>query len=239
MLKYKNFILEKQQGGQDAGSMEIDRLSLSEAKRFFDKLLKRYQNMSVDQAIRNFGNNFKHAQSLARRGKTKRRDMPVIEDYQVKQFQARLKNGNIDKHRPWAKETNPRNPFPEGLSGPKAEHFVKNGLFDGSVEDDVIRVRNVYTPVKQLIPIQRQIYFDKCAENSSKFGIAASKRFLQGSLMIQSEDHHILDGHHRWLSAMLIDPNMSLPGIQIMLPLNKLLPLGKAYGDAMGNRRNA
>ena len=63
--------------------------------------------------------------------------------------------------------------------------------------------------------------------------------YLQNdSILILSADLYLLDGHHRLLSAMLIDPKMKLKALIIDLPIKKLLPLTIAYGDSIGNKRN-
>ena len=39
--------------------------------------------------------------------------------------------------------------------------------------------------------------------------------------------------------ALLLDSNMKVYVLEIDLPISKLLPLSIAYGDAIGNKRNA
>jgi len=225
-------------GGQAAGTMEIDSTPLAEAREFADELFRKYQGKSLDEAIPNFDKNYLRVQVLASLGKTRRRDMPVITPGQVKDLQRRLKEGYVDVREPFAPGTSPADPFPEGLSGEEAEFFLENGLRDGSKPDDVVSVSNLSERASNLKPIQRQIYFDKSITSTAKNGVEATKKFLQGSYMVASEDGFIIDGHHRWLSANLIDPSMTMRGIKIDLPMNELLPLARAYGDALGNARN-
>ena len=89
-----------------------------------------------------------------------------------------------------------------------------------------------------MIPIQDQIYFDKGFKTISKNGVESTIDLLNSKTLIVSSDNRIIDGHHRFLSALLINKNMKLNVIQIDLPLNKLLPLSLAYGDSIGNKRN-
>ena len=167
--------------------------------------------------------------------------MPVITDEDVKKFQARLEKGEIDIHRPFAKDPVVKsNPFPEGLSGLKAKKWLELGLKDGSKEDDRIDVRITKVAVKDLKPIQKQIYFDKSMDATKKFGAAGSIDFVKNkSFFVVSKDNFIIDGHHRFLSALLIDPTAKVNALQIDLPIKKLLPMATAYGDAIGNKRNA
>ena len=149
-----------------------------------------------------------------------------------------MKTGSFDINKPLAPVTNPSDPWPEGLSGKEAADFLTNGLRDGNTKDDVIKVTSVKVPAKDLKPIQRQIYFDKSIGATAEFGAPSTRSFLQKSLMIMSGDNFIIDGHHRWLSSLLVDPKLQMPGIRIDLPITKLLPISLAFGDAIGNQRN-
>lgn len=224
-------------GGQAAGKLEMDRIDLNTGRAFAEAIFKA-NNRDLDDQLPEFDQNFLLAKNRTRIGKTQRKDMPVINDNQVRQFQQRLKDGHLDIERPLSPYTVPQNPWPEGLKGEDAEEFVRRGLDDKDLGDDKIKVTNAKVKAKDLNPIQRQIYFDKSISATGEFGVPSTRSFLQKSLTIMSEDNYIIDGHHRWLSSVLIDPGMTMSGIKIGLPISKLLPLSLAYGDAIGNRRN-
>lgn len=230
-------LVEAIQGGQAPGKLEMDRIDLDVARAFTEAVFAANKR-SLDGELPDFDQNFLLAQNLCRIGKTKRRDMPVINDHQVREFQSRLKDGHLDIERPLSPYTEPANPFPEGLSGDDAVEFVRRGLDDEDLQDDKVKVASVRVKAKELRPIQRQIYLDKSMGATGKFGVAATKQFLGKSLMILSEDQFIIDGHHRWTSALIVDPQIPLPGVKIGLPISKLLPVSLAYGDAIGNKRN-
>ena len=234
MKSFIEFIWEGK-GGAAAGQLELVKTSLKDAKKYALDLIP-----ELDKDIPNFGNNYILAQKLARKGHTKRADMPVITSKDVKKFQKRLMKGKLDVTSPFSKDTNPSNPFPEGLSGSKAERFVELGMkiYDGSSKDDIVSVTNEKIVAKSLTPIQEQIYFDKGIGTIAKNGIKGTLDLLDSKTLIVSADNRIIDGHHRFLSALLIDPDMKLNAIKIGLPLDKLLPLASAYGDAIGNKRN-
>lgn len=244
MLTFKQYaeevLLWEKVGGQAPGKLELVKTPVEVAYDYLDRLFHKYQKKSLDSAIPDFAKNYRMAQGRAkRRGITLRRNMPVISDTQVKEFKRRLEQGYIDLSRPYAKETNPRNPFPEGLSGERARKFVEAGIRDNDKTDDPVKVQEMKVPARTLHPIQKQIYFDKALGETAKAGIANTRKFLSGSFMIQSADHHIIDGHHRWLSAIIVDPDgIRMPSARIMLPIKTLLPLAKAYGDCLGNKRN-
>ena len=94
--------------------------------------------------------------------------------------------------------------------------------------------------MKNLKPIQKQIYFDKSFKNISDYDFKDTMKFLKSdkNIFIISSDNAIIDGHHRFLTAMLIAPNITVNTIAIDLPIKQLLPLTLSYTDAIGNQRN-
>jgi len=233
MKSFKTHLMEG--GGASAGKLEVVTTSLEKAREF---ALAKFP--TLDEDIPDFNSNYVLAQKLAYKGHTKRKDMPVITSKDVKKFQKRLMKGKLDINAPYADDTKEDDPFPEGLSGAKAERFVELGLkiYDGSKQDDQISVKNESIKARDLTPIQEQIYFDKGLSTIIKNGLEDTRKILLSKTLIVSSDNRIIDGHHRFLSAILLDPDMKLNTIKIDLPLSKLLPLAIAYGDAIGNSRN-
>ena len=94
--------------------------------------------------------------------------------------------------------------------------------------------------VGKLKPIQSQIYFDKSIKNVSKFGAKGTKDFSasKNNFYVVSKDDRIIDGHHRFLSAVLGDPAIQVTALEIDLPIKDLLPFTLAYTDEIGNVRN-
>jgi hypothetical protein len=224
---------EKIEGGQSAGTLEIASTKPDTARAFAKK-----KGWDISE-ITNFDKNFNFAAKKASLGKTKRKDMPVINDNDVKEFQRKLEKGYIDVVKPFSKTFSGKNPFPSGLKGGEARDFLERGLKDGEKSDDVISVSIRQVSAKKLKPIQKQIYFSKIVEPMKKFGVKGSTKFLVSqTFFIASEDLYIIDGHHRWLSALLMNPDMKVNVLTIDLPIRKLLPLSIAYGDSIGNSRN-
>jgi len=220
--------------GQEAGKLEIAKISMQQAIDFMDN-----KKFDWKELIPDFEKNFKIAQDRAKKGWTKREEMPVIEDEDVRKLQARLRKGNLDINKPFADDTNPKNPFPQGLSGFEAAEFLERGLKDGSIKDDQIDVDISTAIIKDLTPIQKQIYFDIAIGNTIKFGLKSSIDFVSNkSFFILSKDKRIIDGHHRFLTGMLINPDMKINALVIDLPIKKLLPLTISYSDALGHKRN-
>jgi len=235
MIKLKELLNKKilLEAGESAGKMELINTDINDAKQFVIKIGGNLKDFS------NFETNFINAKNLASLGKTKRKDMPVIDDKDVREFQNRLKDGYIDVNKPFSSTYKSTNPFPLGLSGYDAKDFLERGLKDKSIEDDQISLSIKHKAINSLRPIQRQIYFDKSIEATIKFGIIGTINFLKSkTFFIISADNFIIDGHHRWLSGLLINPKIIVNCLSIDLPIKELLPLSTAYGDAIGNERN-
>lgn len=238
MISFQAYIQEKA-GGAKPGSLEIEKLSLQDARKYANReFLKR--GRVFEEELPNHDQNFQIAKQRASMGHTKRKDMPVISPKDIKVLQKALMSGTIDLQSPWSDDTDASDPFPEGLSGKEAENFFNRGLriHDGSKPDDKVSFKKMKVPVRKLVPIQEQIYYDKSIPMLATFGAKASRKFHQSTIFLTSSDFRIIDGHHRFLSAILVDPDVKVNAFMVDLPIEKLLPLTLAFGDALGNKRN-
>ena len=59
-------------------------------------------------------------------------------------------------------------------------------------------------PARELRPSQCQIYVDRSIRGTAHIGTDATRRLLLSQHMVVDVDSTIVDGHHRWLSAMLL-----------------------------------
>jgi hypothetical protein len=91
---------------------------------------------------------------------------------------------------------------------------------------------------KNAKPMQRQIYVDRAIDGTAEHGVAEATRFLTSRPIVTDYRHDIVDGHHRWLSAMLINPKLVLPHWRIELPIEELLSDLLAFSDQR-HARNA
>jgi len=233
------------EAGQEAGKLELVKIDLKTAIEAGNEIFNK-QNKDLYKEIPNFDKNFLFAQKQAGIGKTLRKDMPVIDGKDVKAFQDRLKNGTIDINEPHSPHSTfslaTHDPFPEGLSGTEAKEWLMNGMLhrDGDAKDDMVKVLNEKVAVGKLKPIQKQIYFDKAMKDTASFGADGSRNFLENqTFFIVSVDNFIIDGHHRYLAGIMLDPKMKVNVVKVNLPIKQLLPLSLAFGDAIGNKRNA
>lgn len=239
LIELSREVILSEGGGRSAGSMEISRTSVEDAYDHGARVMASY-GRELDEEIPNFTRNYQTAQRFPSRGSTKRKDMPVITKRDVRTFQNRLKNGYIDVAEPF-KPSHADNPFPEGLTGSEAKEWLESGLqkYDGESRDDRVDMNLTSVAVNKMIPIQEQIYFDESIDMIGKNGADKTRSFItKESILICSNDNYIIDGHHRFLSAMLVDPSMKAQALKINLPISTLLPMAIAYGDAIGNKRN-
>ena len=229
-------------GGASAGKLEIANTKVNIAKEYAEKLFKS-NGRTLEEEVPNFDSNYKIAQRLAKGGYAKRKDMPVIDNKDIRLLQKRLKAGAIDISKPFAKNEVPDDPFPQGLDTQKGKEWITGGLAknDGDKDDDKVNVKVKTIAVGQLKPIQKQIYFDKSIKNVAQFGAKGTMDFSKSknNFYVISSDNRIIDGHHRFLSAVLVDPGIKVTALEIDLPINQLLPMTLAYTDAIGNVRNA
>jgi len=173
-------------------------------------------------------------------GREQRIDMPVIDATQVKHLQKTLQKGHIDVAKPFGDVTDKSNPFPPFLKGTEAAKFLEGGKkrHDGDKKDDRLSAEIKKVKVSSLKPIQRQIYVDKAVDKIAIKGMEKYGKKLKETIIITNHEGHIIDGHHRYFRAMLVDPEMKINALVIKMPIKNLLSLSLAYADARGNERN-
>jgi hypothetical protein len=222
-----------------AGSLDLCRTNLATARKYAAKVFAKY-GRDFAHELPDFDVHYSTAQGRAFTGTHQRQNMPVISEKDIKDLQARLEGGTIDIRPPHSAQFS-ADPFPDGLSGEQAKHWLKYGLptFDGApISDDIVKCSEDWVAADKLCPLQKQIYFDKSITSIAKRGDLGCVEHVQAKHLIVSSDRHIVDGHHRWLSIMLIDPTTVVLTLSINLPVATLLPLALAYSDAIGNERN-
>lgn len=109
---------------------------------------------------------------------------------------------------------------------------------------DVIKGDYEYIAVKDLKPIQEQIFVAKSLKMAkSKSGDKDGMDWLlnpdeDSPMTIVSSDNYILDGHHRWLGAYLVDENTKMRCVKIDMKCKDLLDLTNKFTGAIGNKPN-
>lgn len=93
--------------------------------------------------------------------------------------------------------------------------------------------------VGELKPIQEQIYFDQVIEKKAKSNLSKSKSFVGKNIFIVDQNNNIIDGHHRYLSAMLISPTLKVSVLRAYTDLKTLLKYSLIFSDdILQNKRN-
>lgn len=85
-----------------------------------------------------------------------------------------------------------------------------------------IGTRNEKIPADKLKPIQREVNMDKV--RALPTGHSSDKP------MIVSKDNYILDGHHRWMQAVMAGEQLSI--IRVNVGMLELLKLSKEFPKA-------
>lgn len=102
-----------------------------------------------------------------------------------------------------------------------------------------IRVTKGRMPVVNMKPLQYQIYIDKAMKWTAINGPKVTRKFLEKeTFFIISNDDYIMEGHHRFLQAILFDSTLVARFMKIDLPHDQLLRFLLSYTDKIGNVRN-
>ena len=129
----------------------------------------------------------------------------------------------------------------------KDDALAKNWLSSGKgPKENVDKIKGDYAdvPVNQLKPIQEQIFVAKSIKMTSKCGGDLEKmNWLlkpdeKSPYTIISKDNFILDGHHRWLCAYMINPETVMKCVKIDMNCKDLLELTNKFTGAIGNKPN-
>lgn len=101
-----------------------------------------------------------------------------------------------------------------------AKALVKAGTMDKDKADDVLAVESKTWAAADLKPSQTTMRID----NTVGMVIAMLNGEMDNNLgCIVSSDNHIMDGHHRWSAAVIIDPASQVSGYGANLPGEQLL----------------
>jgi hypothetical protein len=231
---FEEFITEA--GGDNSWKVEVHKTDLKKAREVVQEQLAK-KHLDLDATIPEFDKHYTMLRKAVDNSwGVARKDMPVINDNQIAQFQKLLKDGALDILKPFAKGRALTDKDVQALDNPS--EFVHLGFKDGKDGDDKISAKITTRAVKDLKPIQQQIFLDKTADMIASFGPAKQGSPVTKLTLIISSDNFIIDGHHRFSCAMLSDPNLKMSVLEVPMNIDKLLEVTRAYGDAIGNKRN-
>jgi hypothetical protein len=216
--KFREFVNEAGKSAIKAGKMELHKTNIKQAIAAFKK-----EDIDIESLIPNFEDNFKLLVDKFSDGSFERKDMPRLSNKDVKLLQKKLVYGDLDIKKPFSKDTNLKDKYPEHLKGKDAEEFLERGKKDGSEKDDVIQVEEKDIKIGKLNPLQSQVYFDHLIEFFVNYGsIAEIWKVVCGRPILSGSDNRIIDGHHRYAVGLLIDPNYVVPIIRVNLETKEL-----------------
>ena len=116
-----------------------------------------------------------------------------------------------------------------------AKAAVASGQEDNDKQDDVVLVGQGKAAANKLKPSQKEIILVKAFNYAMDTKPCGGKYGVGGDLeSIISQDNYIVDGHHRWATTMLIDPNAIITATQINLPGPELISALNIWTKASG-----
>jgi len=228
-MRFTNYLIE--------GSKELNvaNVPLTKAREYAEGVFGSKEKL--DEVIPDFDKNYMKLQKLYQKESLdiKRIKMPVIEPEDMKKFDERLKKGEIDIFKPYAKG---RASY-DKISKKEGEKWVKLGQKDGDPDDDKIPAKWTSIEGSKLKPLQGQVWLEKLVNNIKNFGAPKAGSPVLKTTIIVSKEGYILDGHHRHGQVMLTDPSLKMQALHIPIDVKTLLKMGKRYGEAIGNKAKA
>jgi hypothetical protein len=110
--------------------------------------------------------------------------------------------------------------------------------FKKHLDKERIKAAYKYQEAGKLKPIQSQVYFDKLVNADIVYGGMEHGSTNTEKTMIVSKDSYIIDGHHRWATAMLNDPTVKIKTLVVDMDIQHLLKYAMQYGISIGNEQN-
>ncbi|MBU1008076.1 hypothetical protein KKA53_03290 [Candidatus Dependentiae bacterium] len=204
------------------------------------------KNFIFKNLFPNFAENYSLLQEKCRVARNiSRIDMPVIHIGDIAEFQRKLENGFIDILPPYSdkheKDSKTGEPiyFPKDLKADeKGRQWLEMGKADGDIDDDKVFAQIEYIMVKDLLPVQSQIWLEVINNSVARWGAPKEGSSGLEATIIVSKEGYILDGHHRFATALLVNPNLKTKCLKINLDIKTLLKMGRSYGNAIGNKQN-
>jgi hypothetical protein len=110
--------------------------------------------------------------------------------------------------------------------------FLKD--YDDKIKPEV-EIKKISVKVKDLKPSQNEIFLDhilsRMIVKDEDRADAIDGKLKDRDILISS-DNHLIDGHHRWATAFILNPNCKLKCTLINLPIKYALPIINAMIEA-------
>ena len=131
---------------------------------------------------------------------------------------------------------NPKIPFKLSDTDMDAAKAVATaGDDDGSAEDDIIDVQvGKSFAAKDLKPSQSTMSISNAAGMALAM-LAGRMKYKDADLGgFIASDGHILDGHHRWIATLMVDPTASVKGALVQFPSKAVIPVLNTITKGLG-----
>jgi len=128
---------------------------------------------------------------------------------------------------------------------PKVKAVLNMGRRDKNLQDEIIKYSTPQLNVKDLKPTQSQIgladsigFIAFKDPNGAKSSLSGASNFGGGAILT-ADNKYILDGHHRWSQVFMINPDATIPCVNINLNVSSgeealkviQLAIAATYGD--------
>lgn len=110
----------------------------------------------------------------------------------------------------------------DAVNNPRVLSIMAAGKLDGLKTDEVVSVDDIPVSVGSLVPTQAELSLEDSLEKMPGFAkdVEANRVLSVDNPIIIANGKYIIDGHHRWTTAYLLDPhariqahNLNLPGL--------------------------
>jgi hypothetical protein len=131
---------------------------------------------------------------------------------------------------------NPKIPFKLSDTDMDAAKVIATaGDDDGSTEDDTIDVKvGASFAAKDLKPSQSTMSIANAAGMALAM-LAGRMKYKDADLGgFIASDGHILDGHHRWIATLMVDPTANVKGALVQFPSKAIIPVLNTITKGLG-----
>lgn len=110
----------------------------------------------------------------------------------------------------------------------KTTNKIKQYLFKKGIENNDITGEEVKIKVKDLEPSQKEIFLDQVVTfllKNKKFVKKALKGKIKDDEIVISSDNCIVDGHHKWSAAFMVNPDCKIKCTKVNVPYKEAIPV--------------
>ncbi len=110
----------------------------------------------------------------------------------------------------------------------KTTNKIKQYLFKKGIENNDIEGEEVKIKARDLEPSQKEIFLDQVITyllKNKKFVKKALKGKIKDDEIVISSDNCIVDGHHKWAGAFILNPDCKIKCTKVNVPYKEAIPV--------------